>query len=48
MKEKYRAYRTFLCDFPQTNDPGIDENGEHVGKYNLPETLDEFALGTKV
>ena len=48
MKEKYRAYRMFLCDFPQTYDPEIDENGEHVGKYNLPETLDEFALGTKV
>ena len=47
-KEKYRAYRKFLRDFPQTHDPEIDENGEAVVIYKLPETLDEFALETKV
>ena len=47
-KEKYRAYRKFLRDFPQTHDPKIDENGEAVVIYKLPETLDEFALETKV
>ena len=35
-------------DFPQTHDPEIDENGEAVDDYKLPETLDEFALETKV
>ena len=48
MKEKYRAYRRFLRDFPQTHDPEIDENGEAVDDYKLPETLEEFALETKV
>ena len=48
MKEKYRAYRRFLRDFPQTHDPEIDEKGEAVDDYQLPETLDEFALETKV
>ena len=48
MKERYRAYRKFLRDFPQTHDPEIDENGEAVDDYNLPETLEEFALETKV
>ena len=48
MKEKYRAYRRFLCEFPQTHDPEIDENGETVDDYKLPETLEEFALETKV
>ena len=48
MKEKYRAYRRFLRDFPQTYDPEIDENGEAVDDYKLPETLEEFALETKV
>ena len=48
MKEKYRAYRKFLRDFPQTHDPEIDENGEAVDDYELPETLEEFALETKV
>ena len=47
-KEMYRAYRKFLRDFPQTHDPEIDENGERVDDYKLPETLDEFALETKV
>ena len=48
MKEKYRAYRRFLRDLPQTLDPKKDENGEAVDDYKLPETLDEFALETKV
>ena len=48
MKEMYRAYRRFLRDFPQTHDPEIDENGEAVDDYKLPETLEEFALETKV
>ena len=48
MKEKYRAYRRFLREFPQTYDPEIDENGEAVDDYKLPETLEEFALETKV
>jgi len=48
MKERYRAYRKFLRDFPQTHDPEIDENGEAVDDYKLPETLEEFALETKV
>ena len=47
-KERYRAYRKFLRDFPQTHDPEIDENGEAVDDYKLPETLEEFALETKV
>ena len=48
MKEKYRAYRRFLRDFPQTHDPEIDENGEAVDDYKLPKTLEGFALETKV
>ena len=40
--------RRFLRDFPQTHDPEIDENGETVDDYKLPETLEEFALETKV
>ena len=48
MREKYRVYRKFLRDFPQTHDPTIDENGEAVDDYKLPETLEEFALETKV
>ena len=47
-KEMYRAYRRFLRDFPKTHDPEIDENGDAVDDYKLPETLDEFALETKV
>ena len=43
-KEMYRAYRKFLRDFPQTHDPEIDENGEAVHIYKLPETLGEFQL----
>jgi hypothetical protein len=44
MKEKYRAYRKFLRDFPQTHDPEIDENGEGVVDYKLPETLEDFGV----
>ena len=47
-KEMYRAYRKFLRDFPQTHDPEIDENGEAVDDYKLPETLEEFPSETKV
>ena len=47
-KEMYGAYRKFLRDFPQTHDPEIDEHGEAVDDYKLPETLEEFALETKV
>ena len=47
-KEMYRAYRKFLRDFPQTRDPEVDENGEVVHIYKLPETLDEFALESKL
>jgi hypothetical protein len=43
-KEMYRAYRKFLRDFPQTHDPEIDDNGEAVDDYKLPETLEEFNL----
>jgi hypothetical protein len=42
MKEKYRAYRKFLRDFPQTCEPEIDENGEAVDNYEPPQTLDEL------
>ena len=44
MKEKYRAYRKYLRDFPQTHDPEIDENGEAVEDFNLPETVNDFVL----
>mmetsp|Transcript_731 Transcript_731/g.2464 ORF Transcript_731/g.2464 Transcript_731/m.2464 type:complete len:150 (+) Transcript_731:2554-3003(+) len=44
MKEKYRAYRKYLRDFPQTHDPEVDENGEVVGNFNLPETVNDFVL----
>ena len=48
MKEKYRAYRQFLRDFPQTHDPESDENSQAVDDHKLPETLEELALETKV
>ena len=44
MKEKYKAYRKYLRDFPQTHDPEIDENGEAVEAFNLPETVNDFVL----
>lgn len=48
MKERHRAYRKFLRDFPQTYDLEIDENAEAVDIHKLPETLEEFALEPKV
>ena len=39
---------SFWTKLPQTHDPEIDENGEAVDDYKLPETLEEFALETKV
>ena len=44
MKEKYKAYRKYLRDFPQTHDPEIDGNGEAVEAFNLPETVNDFVL----
>ena len=44
MKEKYKAYRKYLRDFPQTHDPEVDENGEAVEAFNLPETVNDFVL----
>ena len=38
MKEKCKANRRFLRDFLQTHSPEIDENGEAVDDYKLPET----------
>jgi len=37
MKEKCKAYRKYLRDFPGTYDPEIDEIGEAVEDFNLPE-----------
>ena len=36
--EEYKTYRKYLRDFPETHDPEIDENGEAVEFFNLPET----------
>ena len=44
MKEKYRAYRKYLRDFPQTHDPEVDENSEAVGNFNMPETVNDFGI----
>ena len=44
MKEKYKAYRKYLRDFPETYDPEIDENGEAVEDFNLPATVNDFVL----
>ena len=44
MREKYKAYRKYLRDFPQTHDPEVDENGEAVEDFNLPETVNDFVL----
>ena len=44
MREKYKAYRKYLRDFPQTHDPEIDGNGEAVEAFNLPETVNDFVL----
>ena len=48
VKEKYRAYRKYLRDFPQTHDPEVDENGEAVEDFNLPETVNDFVLQLSV
>jgi len=47
-KEKYKAYRKYLRDFPQTHDPDVDENGEAVEDFNLPETVNDFVLQLSV
>jgi hypothetical protein len=44
-REEYTAYRKYLRDFPETYDPEVDENGEAVEDFNLPETVDEFVSG---
>ena len=44
-REEYTAYRKYLRDFPETYDPEIDENGEAVEDFNLPETVDDFVSG---
>jgi len=44
MKENYRAYRKYLRGFPQTHDPEVDENGQAVGDFSLPETVVDFML----
>ena len=44
MKEKYKAYRKYLRDSQETYDPEIDENGEAVEAFNLPETVNDFVL----
>ena len=44
MREKYKAYRKNLRDFPETYDPEVDENGEVVEDFNLPETVGDFVL----
>jgi hypothetical protein len=48
MKEKYKAHRKYLRDFPETYDPEIDENGESVEDFNLPETVGDFVLQLSV
>ena len=47
VKERYKTYRTFLRDFPQTYDPEIDENGEAVDDYKLPETLEKYITNSE-
>jgi hypothetical protein len=44
-REEYTAYRKYLRDFPETYDPEVDENGEAVEDFNLPETVDDFVSG---
>ena len=44
MREKYKAYRKYLRDFPETYNPENDENGEAVEDFNLPETVNDFVL----
>ena len=47
VRERYKTYRTFLRDFPQTYDPEIDENGEAVDDYKLPETLEKYITNSE-
>ena len=42
MKEKYRAYRRFLRDFPKTHDPEIDGNGDAIGLGKARLSRSEF------
>ena len=44
-REEYTAYRKYLRDFPETYDPEVDENGEAVEDFILPETVDDFVSG---
>ena len=44
-REEYTAYRKYLRDFPETYDPEVDENGEAVEDFSLPETVDDFVSG---
>lgn len=44
-REEYNAYRKYLRDFPETHDPEVDENGEAVEDFSLPETVDDFVSG---
>ena len=44
MKEKYKACRKYLHDFHQTYDPELDENGESVEEFNLPESNSDIVL----
>ena len=44
-REEYTAYRKYLRDFPETHDPEVDENGEAVEDFSLPETVDDFVSG---
>ena len=48
MREKYKAYRKYLHDFPETYNPEVDENGEAVEDFNLPETVIDFVLQLSV
>ena len=48
VKEKYKAYRKYLRDFPQTHEPLVDENGQAVEDFNLPETVNDFVLQLSV
>lgn len=45
MRERYRAYRQFLRDFPVIYDPEINDNGEPLHDYTLPEDLEAFETG---
>ena len=42
--EKYKAYRKYLSDFPETYYPEVDENGENVEDFHLPESISDFVI----